>query len=136
MSRLDETGRDEPIVSLHDRELADVVLGGKLANGRQAGLGAKFAVVDQPPNPAHDLFREGVTVRSIDMNQHENSPWPLHLCSADDHIYQGFKYRTGLIAHRSRGVLRNENFGSCRGRQPRQNRKGRFDTPSARTDIE
>ena len=74
MSRPNVPGRHESVVGLDDDELADIVVGGELADGRKAGAGAKLSGVHQTLNPGHDLLGERFGLRGVDADHHRESP--------------------------------------------------------------
>ena len=72
--RLDLARHDELVVGVHDRKLADIVGSREMADGRQAGAGTKYALLDQACDPLDDLLRKRRALRRIKTNQHDGLP--------------------------------------------------------------
>ena len=110
--RLNVSGRHEPVVGLHHRELADVVVRGELPDRGQAGFGPEVPPVHQTLDSPYDLVRERVGPRGIDVNHHVASPAPrpgLHEdadsrqrgCNPNDSVECRLEVVTAMSIHSS-----------------------------------
>ena len=72
--RLDVAGHDELVVGMDHREIANIVGGGELTDGGQAGAGTKRAIVHQAPDTLDDLLGQRLALRRFQTKQHMNLP--------------------------------------------------------------